>query len=222
MFPDKIKNNEVKKYYQLLETKKKSLFIKRLFDLIFSSLLSIIFLPIIIVISIIIKLDSPGEIFFKQNRVTKNGKIFKIYKFRTMVKSAEKLGAGVTIDNDSRITRCGKYLRKFRLDELPQIFNILKGDMSFVGVRPESVKYVEKYTPEMYATLLLPAGVTSMTSILYKDESELLKNSENPDETYINEILPKKMEYNLQYIKEFNFWYDIKIMFKTILAVIKK
>ena len=157
-----------------------------------------------------------------QDRVTKNGKIFKIFKFRTMVENAEKLGAGVTTDNDSRITRCGKYLRKFRLDELPQIFNILKGDMSFVGVRPESVKYVEKYTPEMYATLLLPAGVTSMTSILYKDESELLKDSENPDETYINEILPKKMEYNLKYIREFNFWYDIKIMFRTILAVIKK
>lgn len=217
-----MQNDKVKEYYELLKTKRNSLFIKRLFDLIFSFVLSIVFLPIIILVSIIIKLDSPGKIFFIQNRVTKDGKIFKIFKFRTMVENAAEIGAGVTTDNDVRITRCGKYLRKFRIDEIPQIFNILKGDMSFVGVRPESVKYVEKYTPEMYATLLLPAGVTSITSIIYKDESELLKNSENPDETYINEILPKKMEYNLKYIKEFNFWYDIKIIFKTIIAVIKK
>lgn len=179
-------------------------------------------IPIIIVISVIIKLDSPGRIFFVQDRVTKDGKIFKILKFRTMVENADKIGAGVTTDNDSRITRTGKYLRKFRLDELPQIFNILKGDMSFVGVRPESVKYVNHYLPEMYATLLIPAGVTSITSILYKDESKLLKNSKSPDETYIKEILPRKMEYNLKYIKEFSFWYDIKIIFKTLIAVIKK
>lgn len=138
-----------------------------------------------------------------------------------MVKNAEKLGPQVTTKLDSRVTRVGKYLRKFRIDELPQIFNIFCGDLSFVGVRPEVPKYVEKYSPEMYATLLLPAGVTSSTSIIYKNESELLENAENPDETYIEKILPRKMEYNLEYIRNFNFFDDMKIIFKTLIAVFK-
>ncbi len=219
---EKLKNNQVKKYYEILQNKKNILIFKRLFDIIISSVLIICLAPVFLILYIIIKLDSPGEVIFKQDRVTKNNKLFKIFKFRTMVKDAEKLGAGITLDEDSRITRVGKCLRKLRLDEIPQLFNILKGDLSFVGTRPEVPKYVEFYTPEMYATLLLPAGVTSNTSILYKNESELLKKSDNIDKIYTNKILPEKMKYNLEYIKKVNFWYDIKIMIKTVLIVVKK
>lgn len=219
---EKLKNNQVKKYYEILQNKKHILILKRIFDIIVSSILIICLAPVFLILYVIIKLDSPGEVIFKQDRITKNNQLFKIFKFRTMIKNAEKLGSGVTLDEDSRITRIGKYLRKLRLDEIPQLFNILKGDLSFVGTRPEIPKYVNFYTPEMYATLLLPAGVTSNTSILYKNESELLKKSDNIDKIYINKILPEKMEYNLEYIKKISFWYDIKIMIKTVLAVIKK
>lgn len=217
-----MKTPEVKPYYEALQNRKFSLFTKRLFDIVLSSIFIVCFIWLILILYLIVKIDSPGGAIFKQQRVTKDGKIFEILKFRTMIPDADKKGSGVTIENDPRITRVGKWLRKFRLDEIPQIFNIFKGELSFVGVRPETDKYVQKYTPEMYATLLLPAGVTSLTSILYKDEAELLKNSENPDKTYIEEILPAKMKYNLEYIKKFGFWYDIKIMLKTVIAVIKK
>lgn len=216
-----MKSEEVKKYYRILEKKRSYLLLKRVFDLLASIILTIILLPIMIAICIIIKTTSPGKIFFLQERVTKDGKKFKIFKFRTMKENSEKL-SGVTLENDSRITKCGKWLRKLRLDELPQVFNLLKGELSLVGVRPESVKYVEKYSPEMKATLLMPAGITSETSILYKDESKLLKNSVNPDEVYVNEILPQKMKHNLEYIEKCNLWYDIKVIFKTVIAVIKK
>ena len=217
-----MKNEEVKKYHKILRRKKSEIFLKRCFDLIVSLILAFLLLPFMVVVYFIIKFDSPGKAIFKQKRVTRYGKIFYVYKFRTMVKNAEKLGAQVTTDEDKRITKCGKWLRKFRIDEFPQIFNIIKGDLSFVGTRPEVPKYVKHYTPEMFATLLLPAGVTSPASILYKDESELLKDSKSPDETYVNEILPQKMKYNLEYIKNFGFFYDIKIMLKTVIAVIKK
>ena len=219
--PSFMRNEAVKKYYKLLEKRRSSLFVKRLFDIIVSAVVSILLLPLMIIIAFLIKLDSKGKILFKQDRVTQNGKVFKILKFRTMVENAESLGSGVTLENDARITKVGKWLRKFRLDEIPQIFNILMGDLSFVGTRPESLKYVEKYSDEMYATLLLPAGVTSQTSILYKDEDRLLKNSEEPDKTYVEDILPQKMKYNLEYVEKFGFWYDIMIMFKTVIAVIK-
>ena len=217
-----MQNDDVKWYYEILSNRRGSLVVKRLFDIVLSSIFIICFGWISLALWIVVRMDSPGGAFFKQQRVTKDGKVFKILKFRTMVLDADKKGSGVTLENDPRITRAGKWLRKYRLDEIPQIFNILKGELSFVGVRPESVKYVKRYTPKMYATLLLPAGVTSLTSILYKDESKLLKSSENPDETYIREILPNKMKYNLEYIEKFGFWYDIKIMFKTVIAVIKK
>ncbi len=217
-----MQNDDVKWYYEILSNRRGSLVIKRLFDIVLSSIFIICFGWIILALWIVVRMDSPGGAFFKQQRVTKDGKVFEILKFRTMVLDADKKGSGVTLENDPRITKAGKWLRKYRLDEIPQIFNILKGELSFVGVRPESVKYVKQYTPKMYATLLLPAGVTSLTSILYKDESKLLKSSENPDETYIREILPNKMKYNLEYIEKFGFWYDIKIMFKTVIAVIKK
>ncbi len=220
--PEYMQNEEVKKYYDILKKRSGALFLKRVFDIIVSSILIIFLLPFLLIIALIIKIDSPGKVIFAQERVTRYGKKFKVLKFRTMVENAEKLGANVTKDNDPRITRAGKWLRKLRADEFPQIFNILKGELSFVGVRPEVTRYVKEYSPEMYATLLLPAGVTSMTSILYKDESELLKNAENPDEVYVNDILSKKMKYNLEYIKNFGFWYDVKIMIKTVFAVIKK
>jgi len=217
-----MRNSFVKPYYELLKTRGFALISKRLLDIILSLSLIILFMPLIIFIYIVVIADSPGGAIFKQKRVTKDEKVFEILKFRTMVKNAEEKGSSVTIENDPRITRSGKWLRKFRLDEIPQLFNILKGELSFVGVRPEALKYVQQYTPEMYATLLLPAGVTSLTSILYKNESKLLKNSNDPDEIYIRNILPKKMKYNLEYIEKFGFWYDLKIMFKTVIAVIKK
>ena len=216
-----MQTEEVKKYYDILNSKKGYLIAKRIFDFALSLVMSLVFLPFIILVGIMIKIDSPGKIFFLQKRVTTNGKVFKIFKFRTMKENSEKL-SGVTVDNDPRITKLGKYLRKFRIDEIPQIFNILTGDLSFVGARPESVKYVKEYSPEMYATLLMPAGVTSPASILFKDEAELLKGAQNPDETYVKDILPKKMAYNLEYIENCSLLYDIKVMFKTVIAVIKK
>lgn len=217
-----MKNEEVKKYYEIVKKRKAALIFKRIFDIVMSVFLIVLFSPLLLATFIVIKLDSPGKALFLQDRVTQNGKIFKVFKFRTMVENAESLGSQVTTGEDPRITKCGKWLRKFRIDEVPQLFNILKGELSFVGVRPEVPKYVKKYTPEMFATLLLPAGVTSMTSIMYKDESKLLEGAENPDKTYVEEILPEKMKYNLEYIKNFNFWYDIKVMVKTVFAVIKK
>lgn len=174
-----------------------------------------------VIIAVCIKCSSKGPVLFKQTRVTKYYRRFKIYKFRTMVVDAEKIGTQVTTENDSRVTKIGKFLRKFRLDELPQLLNILKGDMAFVGTRPEVPRYVQQYSEQMYATLLMPAGLTSLASINFKDEDKLLKNKENTDEVYIKEILPKKMEYNLEYIENFNFWYDWKLMFNTVLAVLK-
>ncbi len=217
-----MKNSEVKRYYEIIEKRKIALVFKRIFDIAVSSLLILSLLPVLLIVALLIKLDSPGGAIFAQQRVTKYGKVFKIFKFRTMVSNAEKLGSKVTKNEDPRITRVGKWLRKFRIDEFPQIFNIFIGDLSFVGVRPEVMHYVKQYTPEMFATLLLQAGVTSLTSIIYKDEAKLLENAKNPDDTYVNEILPEKMKYNLEYIKNFGFWYDIKIMVKTVIAVIKK
>lgn len=219
--PEEFQTEEVKKYYDILSKKKGGLFLKRVFDVIVSLIMLIILLPIFIILGIIIKIDSKGPVFFRQERITQYGKTFRIFKFRTMVNNAEKLGTQVTVGNDSRITKIGSFIRNCRLDEISQLLNILVGDMTFVGTRPEVKKYVDHYTEEMMATLLLPAGVTSLASIYYKDEAELLEKSNDPDKTYIEEILPEKMKYNLQSIGEFNFIEDIKIMFMTALAVIK-
>ena len=158
---------------------------------------------------------------YRQTRVTTYGREFRIFKFRSMVQNADKKGSQVTTKCDGRITRIGRILRKYRLDELPQLLNILNGDMSFVGTRPEVVKYVRHYTSEMRATLLLPAGVTSMTSIEYKDEEKLLESVEDADDIYIHQILPEKMKYNLKALEKFNFLEDLKTMFRTVLAVLK-
>jgi len=220
--PDSLKTDYVYKYYKILEKKKIQLVMKRLFDVVIAIILLIVLAPVFIVISVLIIIDSKWPVLFKQTRVTQYGKKFEIYKFRTMINNADKIGTQITTKNDTRITRIGKFLRKLRLDEIPQLFNIILGDMTFVGTRPEAVRYVEKYTEEMMATLLLPAGVTSEASIYFKDEELLLSNSENVEELYVNEILPKKMKYNLKSLEEFSLLGDIKIMLKTVMAVIKR
>lgn len=219
--PKEMQVEQVKKYYEILQCHKGSLLAKRIFDIIVASLLVVILSPILLFLSILIKIDSPGPVMFRQVRVTTYGKPFRIFKFRTMVNNADKIGTQVTTKGDSRVTRMGKMLRGCRLDELPQLFNVLKGDMSFVGTRPEVEKYVAHYTDEMKATLLMPAGITSRASIEYKDEERLLESAENADEVYIHQVLPEKMKYNLSAIEKFSFWDDIKTMFATVIAVIK-
>ena len=217
--PDDIRTEVVRPYYDALSRRKAGLFFKRLFD-IFAALDLIILLGIpMIIIAIMIKCDSKGPVFFRQERVTSYGARFRIHKFRTMVNNADKIGSSVTVDNDVRITRVGSKLRDHRLDEFPQLFDVLSGNMSFVGTRPEVVKYVDRYSDEMKATLLMPAGITSIASIEYKDEAELLENASDADEVYVNEILPSKMAYNLKSIKEFGFFKDIGVLFKTVAAV---
>ncbi len=219
--PASMQTEAVKPYYDALKQKTFSLIMKRLFDIVVSLFLLILLSPVLLVISIMIKADSKGPVMFRQVRVTQYGKTFRIFKFRTMVTNAEQLGSQVTVDGDSRITKMGHRLRKCRLDELPQLLNILRGEMSFVGTRPEVEKYVAHYTPEMMATLLLPAGVTSTASIEYKDEDELLADAESPDDVYVENILPQKMKYNLDSIAHFSFCGDFKTMIRTVTAVIK-
>ncbi|MDU4446690.1 MAG: sugar transferase [Anaerococcus vaginalis] len=216
-----MRKDEILSYYKILKKKQVSLFLKRIFDIIMSLILIIILFPLLIILAILIKRDSKGEIIYKSTRITQYNKEFQIYKFRTMVKDADKIGSQVTVGNDNRITKIGKTLRKYRLDEIPQLFNILKGDMSFVGTRPESPYYVKHYTNEMYATLLLKAGVTSETSIEYKDEANLLRDETDTDKIYIEKILPEKMKYNLKSVREFSLAKDIKTMIKTVIAVSK-
>ena len=215
----------VKKYRENIQKKKVSLFLKLFFDKVLALLMLIPLSPIILGIAIWIKLDSEGPVFYRQERITTYGRTFRIFKFRTMVKDADKMGAAVTQQNDPRISKVGRKLRKVRLDELPQLINVLIGDMCFVGVRPEVAKYVDRYTDEMNATLLLPAGITSPASIEYKDEDEVIEkfkgSGRSIDDIYVEEILPDKMKYNLKYIKEFSVINDIKIMIRTALAVIK-
>lgn len=219
--PDYMQIDEVKPYYELLKKRGLSIFFKRLFDIVMSLILILLLAIPMLIIAILIIMDSPGGVFYRQERVTKYGRHFRIFKFRTMVSNADKIGTHVTVGNDSRITKIGARLRGARLDELPQLFNVLIGDMSFVGTRPEAVRYVEKYTGAMWATLLMPAGITSEASILYKDEAELLEKSEDADKVYIEQVLPAKMEYNLKSLEEFSFWGDLHTMFKTVLAVLK-
>lgn len=218
--PGYMKTELVHPYYKKLVKKKKSLYIKRFFDITAAAGMLVILFPACLVISALIAADSKGGVFFCQERVTQYGKKFWIIKFRTMAKNTGKSGFQVTVKDDRRVTRVGKILRKYRLDELPQLINIILGDMSFVGPRPEVPCYVKEYTPEMYATLLLPAGVTSEASICYKDEERFLNNMENTEEIYIHQILPDKMAYNLKSIQQFSFIKELGVMVKTILAVV--
>ena len=219
--PKNMRTEAVWPYYESLKKKKVSLALKRAFDVIASTIMIVILSPLLIIISVLIVTDSKGGVFYRQERVTQYGKKFRIFKFRTMVANADKIGTQVTVSNDNRITRIGAVIRKYRIDEIPQLFNILLGDMSLVGTRPESVHYVKHYTPEMMATLLLPAGVTSEASILYKDEAELLDQADDIDRVYIEEILPEKMKYNLESIKKFSFIQEIGTMIKTVIAVVR-
>ena len=220
--PEFMKLDEVRPYYDSLNKKRVSLFFKRLFDIIAGFILLIILAIPMIVIAIMIKADSEGPVFYRQERVTRYGKHFKIHKFRTMVNNADKIGSAVTVGNDSRITKVGQKLRGCRLDELPQVFDVLSGDMSFVGTRPEAVKYVEKYKDEYYATLLMPAGITSEASIRYKDEDRLLSAADDVDRVYVEEVLPEKMKWNLESVRRFRFLREILTMFRTVLAVCGK
>lgn len=219
--PPEMQTEEVRKYYDILKKKRASLFFKRLFDICISLVLLIVLSPIFLVLSIAIKTDSKGPVFYRQTRVTQYNREFRIFKFRSMVQGADK-GSQVTVENDVRVTRVGKLIRKGRLDEISQLIDVLRGKMTFVGTRPEVPKYTRQYTSEMMATLLLPAGITSLASIYYKDEAELLDSAEDADKVYVEKVLPAKMYYNLKAIEKFSFWGDIKIMFMTFFAVLGK
>lgn len=220
--PDTLRTEEVRPYYDILAKRQADLVIKRAFDLVVSFVLLVLFLPIFLILSLMICLDSKGPAIFKQKRVTQYGKPFYIYKFRTMVQNADKLGAQVTTSGDPRVTRVGKWIRRCRLDEVCQLLNVLNGTMTFVGTRPEVQKYVDGYTNEMMATLLLPAGITSEASIQFKDEERLLTDAQNVDETYLQVVLPQKMQYNLDALRRFSFFGEIKLLFKTVAAVLKR
>lgn len=220
--PDYMRTDAVKHYYDILNRHKISLVLKRLFDLIVSLIMLLVLWPFMLIIAVAIKLDSPGPALFFQERVTTYGKRFQIWKFRTMVNNAEAIGSKVTVSNDQRVTKVGRVLRNLRLDEFPQLWNILRGDMSFVGTRPEVVKYVDQYQPAYYATLLLPAGVTSEASIRYKDEYRLLSEAKDVDRVYVEQILPAKMLWNLESIERFRFLREILTMIRTVFAVLGK
>lgn len=220
--PDFMRTDEIRPYYDILKKKILSRVLKRTFDLVVSFILLVFLVIPMGIIAVMIKMDSEGSIFYRQERVTTYGKHFKIHKFRTMVSNADKVGSAVTVANDSRITRVGAKLRNGRLDELPQIFDILSGNMSFVGTRPEAVKYIEKYKPEYYATLLLPAGITSEASIRYKDEAQLLSRGDDVDRVYVEDVLPGKMKYNLESIRKFSFLREIRTMFRTVFTILGK
>lgn len=220
--PKEMQSYTVYRYWLVLRKKNFSLFWKRVLDIVLSLLMLILLSPLFLILAIAIKTDSKGPVFYRQERVTQYGKRFRIHKFRTMVINADKIGSQVTVSADGRITRVGRKIRRLRLDEISQLIDVLSGNMTFVGTRPEVPKYVKRYTEEMKATLLLPAGITSFASIKYKDEDKLLENAENADETYVNKVLPAKMQYNLLAIEKFGFWKDIGIMFKTVAAVLKR
>lgn len=218
--PEFMRNDSVKKYYEILRRKQFSLKVKRSFDIVASLVLIILLSPVFLFLTVWIKFDSQGPVYYKQERITQYGRKFYIFKFRTMVANADKIGTLVTVQEDPRITKAGSKIRKLRLDELPQLFNIAAGDMSFVGTRPEVPRYVDEYSDEMKATLLLPAGVTSEASIKYKDEDELLKDAENVDEIYIQKVLPEKMRWNLKAIRRFRLYGELGTMVRTVFHVI--
>ena len=220
--PEYIRTPKVRPYYDVLAKKRVSLLIKRIFDVAAALVLLLLLAIPMLVIAVWIRSDSDGPVFYRQERVTRDGKHFRIHKFRTMVVGADKIGTAVTVGNDTRITKAGGKLRRTRLDELPQLIDVLRGDMSFVGTRPEAVKYVERYEPEYYATLLLPAGITSEASIRYKDEDRLLSAADDVDRVYLEEVLPEKMKWNLDEIRRFSLFRELVTMFKTVAAVFEK
>lgn len=220
--PIEMRIPEVRKYYDILVKHKFGLVLKRSFDIVVSFVMLLIMAIPMLIISLLIVMDSPGGVFYRQVRITAYGKRFRIHKFRTMVVDADKRGSLLTVGQDGRITRVGRFLRRYRLDEFPQILDVLVGSMSYVGTRPEVPKYVKQYSDEMKATLLLPAGITSEASIRYKDEAGLLEGAVDIDRVYVEKVLPGKMEYNLKAIERFSFFGEILTMFHTVSAVLKK
>lgn len=220
--PEFMRTSEVRPYWDILNRKRGQLALKRVFDLITALILLVILAVPMLIIAIMIRVDSPGPVFYRQERVTAYGEHFRIHKFRTMVNNADKIGSAVTVSADSRITKVGARLRHARLDELPQVLDVIQGTMSFVGTRPEAVKYVEQYKAEYTATLLMPAGITSEASIRYKDESTLLDEADDVDRVYVQNVLPAKMEWNLESIRRFRFLGEIATMIRTVLAVLGK
>ena len=219
--PVEMQNSIIKPYYDRLDSHRAQLVIKRAFDIIVSAICLIVFSPILLLTAIAIKLDTPGPVFYRQERVTQYGRKFKIFKFRSMVNNSDT-GANITVKNDSRITKTGKFIRKLKIDELCQFIDVFIGNMTLVGTRPEVPEYVSEYTDEMMATLLLPAGITSKASILFKDESDLLKNADDTRSFYINKILPEKMKYNLEGIAKFGITNEAKLLFMTVFAILGK
>ena len=223
--PQFMKNHYTLEAVKVLEKKKAMLVFKRLFDICLSLILLVILSPVFLVLAICIKLEDGGPIFYRQQRITTYGRVFRIFKFRTMILNADKMGPLVTQDNDSRITKIGKKIRDFRLDEIAQLINVLIGDMTFVGTRPEVQKYVDAYSEEMMVTLLLPAGITSRSSIEFRNEadkiSKWMEQGLTADEAYIQKILPEKMRYNIDYISELSITQDIKVMLQTVFAVLR-
>ena len=220
--PDFMRVDEVRPYWEILNKRRGQLALKRCFDLVVALILLLILAIPMAIIAVMIKIEDPGPVLYRQERVTTYGKHFKIHKFRTMVVNADKIGTAVTIGEDPRITKVGKRLRHLRLDELPQVLDVISGDMSFVGTRPEAVKYVERYKPEYNATLLMPAGITSEASIRYKDEDKLLNAADDIDNVYVEKVLPEKMKWNLESIRRFRFLREILTMFRTVFAVLGK
>ena len=221
MLPPEMQTEEVRKYYDILKKKQVGLFFKRVFDIVVSSLMLVALSPVFLILAIAIKIDSRGPVFYRQVRVTQYNKQFRIFKFRSMCQGADQ-GSQVTVNADTRVTRVGKLIRGCRLDEISQLLDVWRGTMTLVSVRAEIPKYTEQYTPEMMATLLLPAGVTSLASILYKDEALLLDGVDDTDKVYVEQILPAKMYYNLKQMEHFSFWNDIKLMFMTVFAMLGK
>ena len=220
--PPELQIDEVRPYWEILRKKNFSLFWKRVFDITVSGIVLLLILPFFLIISLAIVIDSRGPVFYRQERVTQYGKHFRIFKFRSMVTGADKKGTLVTTNNDARVTRVGKFIRKCKIDEMSQLIDIFRGTMTFIGTRPEVPKYVNQYKVEYLATLLLPAGVSSMASIMFKDENDMLKDAENADEVYMNQILPIKMKWNLEELKKYGYWRDIKLCFMTVFGVMGK
>lgn len=220
--PEFMKTPDIRPYWEILWRRRGQLVIKRCFDLVVALILFVVLAIPMAIIAILIKAEDGGDVLYRQERVTSYGKRFKIHKFRTMVSNADKIGTSLTTKDDARITSVGLKLRRLRLDELPQIFDVIEGNMSFVGTRPEAVKYVERYKSEWNATLLLPAGITSECSIRYKDEDKFLDGVEDVDTVYIEQVLPGKMKWNLESVEKFSFGSDVKTMFRTVAAVLGK
>ena len=220
--PTSMKKKKVKEYFDLLQKRRFALGSKRVFDIVVSLLILAVCSPFFLILAAAIKIDSRGPVFYRQVRVGRYDEDFRIFKFRTMVANADKIGLSLTTGNDPRITRVGRLIRKCRLDEFSQLLNVLCGDMSLVGPRPEVRKYVEAYKPEYMAKLLVRPGITATSSIAFRNEDELLGQGGDPEKIYIEKILPGKMALNLEYLRRISVFGDIKIMVQTVFAVLKR